>query len=383
MSSLAEMLTVIVTTSPAPSNPSTEMLEYVVGSLGLVPGLLACRILVICDGHKRFEEGVHARCASKRGIINDDLAARYALYVERVAELVAKDTRFQTCELVRLSDRHGFGWAVKEGLMLARTPSVFVVQHDYELVATFDALGLCRLLRDDDAVRYVNLLSTSTANYVKLIDGKYDIHLKTRTTDCGISLVPLLFWYDKPHLATRQHYLSLVFGVKMVRGVDGSETYLVDPELASRGKQYVVKKGDFIEGAFICVWLYACVMSLHVIGCIWKASRDLNYFTDTFGGYILHDLKSNGMAVIPNNPAHAPMTTMTPTKIVTLLFTPQEHTSKYATWILDQGSILTCHLHGRRFITTEQREQSGKTGRARRRGLLDAETEIRGADAPS
>jgi hypothetical protein len=50
--SVATKLTVIVTTSPVPSNPSTHMLQAVVESMALVPGLTSCRKLIVCDGCK-------------------------------------------------------------------------------------------------------------------------------------------------------------------------------------------------------------------------------------------------------------------------------------------------------------------------------------------
>ena len=63
------LLTVVVTTSPARCNPSLEMLETVVDSFKLVPGLEACRLIVVCDGcnvgkkHRPLARA--ARCAAR------------------------------------------------------------------------------------------------------------------------------------------------------------------------------------------------------------------------------------------------------------------------------------------------------------------------------
>ena len=48
---LVNLLTVIVTTSPVQSHPCTSMLESVLASLYLVPGLDVVQKLIICDGY--------------------------------------------------------------------------------------------------------------------------------------------------------------------------------------------------------------------------------------------------------------------------------------------------------------------------------------------
>ena len=47
---LATRLTVIVVTSPVHCHPSTELLDKVVESLGLLPQLDQCRLIVVADG---------------------------------------------------------------------------------------------------------------------------------------------------------------------------------------------------------------------------------------------------------------------------------------------------------------------------------------------
>jgi hypothetical protein len=213
--------------------------------------------------------------------------------------LVASDSRFKHTTLVKLKDRHGFGWAVKTACVMAQTPYVLVVQHDYELVSAFDATGLIHLMDTQPDVKYVNLLSKSTCNYINLVDGKYNMKLTKRVFPSGQSLIPLLFWYDKPHVACRKHYLLLVFGC----GLDGRYDFTNKME---RNRKFIVGKGDFIE--------------------------------DTFGSFILGDLKEHGMS---------------------------RHGDMYGTWILDACQIHTRHLHGRRFLSQDQKEQTGLRGRVR------------------
>ena len=62
---LSQLLTVVITTSPISTHPSTAMLEEVVGSFALVPGLRSCPTVVVFDGYKvkdqpRYRSGAAA-----------------------------------------------------------------------------------------------------------------------------------------------------------------------------------------------------------------------------------------------------------------------------------------------------------------------------------
>ena len=45
-------ISVVVTTSPVPSNPSTDLLERVLKSFDLIPGLQRAPKIIVCDGYK-------------------------------------------------------------------------------------------------------------------------------------------------------------------------------------------------------------------------------------------------------------------------------------------------------------------------------------------
>jgi hypothetical protein len=47
---LADQLTVLMTSSPVQSNPSTAMIEHVMASFSNAPGLLECPKLLVLDG---------------------------------------------------------------------------------------------------------------------------------------------------------------------------------------------------------------------------------------------------------------------------------------------------------------------------------------------
>ena len=50
--SLAREVTVVLATSYTAACPSTNLIEAVVRSFGFVPGLDACRLIVVCDGFR-------------------------------------------------------------------------------------------------------------------------------------------------------------------------------------------------------------------------------------------------------------------------------------------------------------------------------------------
>lgn len=48
----------ILTTSPTVSNPSTALLERVVDTFKLVPSLLSCHLIIVCDGIKEIPDEI-------------------------------------------------------------------------------------------------------------------------------------------------------------------------------------------------------------------------------------------------------------------------------------------------------------------------------------
>jgi hypothetical protein len=116
-----EDLTVLITTSPTPSNPSLKLLEYVIGSFSCVPGLSSCRKIIVCDGCKVRcrSSGDESASLWRAGQVTADALARYEEYKKALVERVAtaeKDDAFDNTEIVSLEERQGFGFAVKEGL---------------------------------------------------------------------------------------------------------------------------------------------------------------------------------------------------------------------------------------------------------------------------
>ncbi|KAL8403534.1 hypothetical protein RB594_008701 [Gaeumannomyces avenae] len=79
-----QLLTLVITTSPTPSAPSTELLSQVIESFrSFCPVLLACRVIVVLD---TFDH-IAPRARLKRGQVTKKGAEVYDLYKEKVKEL--------------------------------------------------------------------------------------------------------------------------------------------------------------------------------------------------------------------------------------------------------------------------------------------------------
>ena len=203
-------LTVVVTTSAVRSNPSTAMLASTLESLNLVPLLRAAPKLLVCDGCCVVDKPQH-----KAGRVTAEEKLRYYELVRRVREAAesADPGPFSGLSVLELQTRVGFGFAVRRALAEVRTRFVMVVQHDQQIVRQFDLVGVLRaMLTHPDTVKYVGLCSESTQHYAKVVRCRYGMSLERTRAYGGMPLLPLIFWFDKPHVAFTQHYRDVVFG---------------------------------------------------------------------------------------------------------------------------------------------------------------------------
>lgn len=219
-SGCSDLLTVIVTTSPVRSNPSTDLLEEVFESLRLALGTESCRKIVVFDGYI-----VHKVKCEKKGRITEDMENKYKEYILRVKNLSKSSTLFENTSFLVLEERHGFGHAVKKALNEVSTKYVMIVQHDFVFWKQVTVINLLQVLESHQEVNYVGFISASTENYATTRNHGPNQHLPL-DVECfnNIPFVKLMFWYDKIHIARTDYYKNVVFG-----------------------KYCCVRKGQFIE----------------------------------------------------------------------------------------------------------------------------------------
>ncbi|GMF72512.1 hypothetical protein BDV35DRAFT_333795 [Aspergillus flavus] len=291
-------LTVIVTTSPTPSIPSTDLISSVLQSFHRhCRDLISARVIVVFDTFDRI--GLRSRL--KKGQATPEVAANYGIYKENVKELILREyaspdaspnhvtqewqdrAEFGLNDLSNVVDlsitqtddkqvtfiepaaRLGFGLAVRSALRVCETPYVWVQQHDWALVADIPLTPLLEVMERSDAdpavpVKYVSFPSVRMLSYATQPCVVEFPALRALTGDLTrdfvppshpevtVPLTPLYFWFDKPHIASTEHYLSRVFPnrLTMRRGE------FIEDKVGQQARQQM-KEGQWHKWA---CWLY-------------------------------------------------------------------------------------------------------------------------------
>lgn len=200
-------MSVLITTSPVPSNPSTMMLEAVLNSFSRVQGLTECPIVIVCDGFK-----FSGKSTWKAGRITEDAALRYDEYLSNLEKLLDDGTLPPGTRLVILDGHNGQALAVKAGLAHVETPLVCVHQHDLEFPFDFNLSRVLDVLEDDsNNVRYVGLPLLTNLHYEAVAWQHHGVRVQTEVHN-DVHLVPVIFWYDSTHITSVRHYHTLPFG---------------------------------------------------------------------------------------------------------------------------------------------------------------------------
>lgn len=218
-----ELCSIITTSSPTPSNPSTELISETLRTLGEnVPELLGCRNIIVCDGYRTAPTSKF-RC----GVVTDERAEAYEAYLQALEQLVQSSTlpHWQHAEVLRLKDRHGFGFAVRAALELVCTPYVCIMQHDRTFMRPFALVGgLLRAMGQDERLKMVGLPTTTNdpSRYIRMAETKLGrIHvphprLESVTLSSAVCpqlrFIPLIMWHDSTHFAQTEYYRHFVFG---------------------------------------------------------------------------------------------------------------------------------------------------------------------------
>lgn len=342
---LAEDVTVLVTTSFVRSHPSTELIDIVLGSFSLVPGLDACRMVVVCDGCT--VKPALDKPQPRKGIATLEA---YEAYQEYIRTLQARFEHDDRTEVLCLPDRGGFSFAVKTGLERVRTPFVLVVQHDNTFTRAVDLEACVRILRGyPEKVKKIDLMSTTCESYATTTQGRHHLKVVPETMD-GLSLVPMVYWYDKTHICSveyyeylfnlrydREKYVAYIREKKAVGDLASGTTE--SPSVSANAEQDEAGGKNGAAGAHQQSRKYPKqdvpfedVITLALRGGL--VIKKGEFIEDCVGKKQLFDIKTFGMA--------------------------EEH-AKYGTWLLrDKGDeIAIKHVHGRKFHTTARREELG------------------------
>ncbi len=179
------MLSIVITTSPIRSHPSTQMIDKVLASLHIKD---AWQVIIVCDGYR-----VSEKHELKRGVITPIQVLNYLQYIDNLKTNSPKNYTV----LVR-ERRYGFAKNVRYGLEQCVSDYVLVVQHDFMFVEPIDFEQLVAQHFVAGEINYLTFKSNGKDNRTNYIAQDTDI-------------LPLLFLYDRNHLVRKSFYLDYIF----------------------------------------------------------------------------------------------------------------------------------------------------------------------------
>jgi hypothetical protein len=186
MPSLEEVLTIVITTSPIKSHPSTELLERTMETFVRAGTDFAyqCRKVIVCDGYRQdaadakvTKKHTNPKQAMRNGIVNQNQAENYQAFKNALKEKCAAapvDTVFQNCTVEELDSRHGYGFALRHALReCVTTPFVCVIQHDRTFMRPTPMTHVLNAMWHHPRIKYVGMSMRSNLLYRDIFLGKY------------------------------------------------------------------------------------------------------------------------------------------------------------------------------------------------------------------
>lgn len=187
---VAELITVITTTNPIPSIPSTKHIYNSQKSIFKIPAFNKCKKIIVFDGiQPTFENRV----------------ADYEQYKQNVRLLTETDPYFSNTELVICEKWEHIAGAVAKAIEHVTTPYIFVHQHDFVLVKPFDLNAVIATMERNPNVKHVKLANPGINSHWhhSVIDEK--VH--------GPTFIPLcrtFIWSDNDHVSPTKYYTDFV-----------------------------------------------------------------------------------------------------------------------------------------------------------------------------
>ncbi|KAM3548441.1 hypothetical protein MY1884_009178 [Beauveria asiatica] len=321
---VSNLLTLVVTTSPTPSAPSTGLLCGVLESFQThCNALLQCNVIVVFDTY----DCIATTPRLKKGQVTPETAERYGTYKDNVKTLfldtfakspdgptplietageaeygspnlttpvpfTISSTADGHVQFIQAQDRRlGFGLGVRSALRIVQTPYVWIHQHDWRLIYDIPVAALLGAMQastegGDDAapapIQYICLPSGRRSSYatseqVLPYPALRDVSRALTGAYAGgpgqpsVPLTPMFFWHDKPHLAATAHYLARVFSSRlaMMRGA------FIEDSVGQQARNQM-KDGQWRKWA---TWLYNpdggmtwCLRHLH--GRTWRGKEE-------------------------------------------------------------------------------------------------------------
>lgn len=186
---IADLITVVITTSPIPSHPSTDVIDETIRSVRAQPELVGVEILVAGDG---IPPALEHRA--------DD----YWHYLRRLCWAAARGHHGRLVPLLAPEWQHQ-AVTVAHALQEVRTPLVLLLEHDTPLIGDIDWDGLGKAVLSSQAhvIRLHHDHQVHPEHRYLMVDSDPE-------TVCGAPLLRTVQWSQRPHLASTDIYRELL-----------------------------------------------------------------------------------------------------------------------------------------------------------------------------
>ncbi len=173
-------LTVLVTTSPIPSHPSTAMISRVLGSVARFVGR-GYKVVIACDGCAGSEEEKR-RCEAYKSLLRRFLSDRFYEAERHV---------------------HQAG-TVRRAIEKVDTEFLLLLEHDWEIIRPVETEGILRALEKYSEVKFVRLNGRMNR------EEGWDRILDKWHREGEVPLLRTSCWSGNPHFSTTETYKNLV-----------------------------------------------------------------------------------------------------------------------------------------------------------------------------
>jgi hypothetical protein len=191
MPPMEDLLTILVTTSPIKSNPSTELLERVFDTFpnGGRTFAYKCRKVIVCDGARQRDESTtqkytNDKQAMRNGLVTSEQNENYAQFKQNLVRLCKKaaaqsdadspPSPFANTTIHELDSRHGYGFALRHALQkCVSTPYVIVIQHDRTIMRPTPIQETLHAMWNHTNIKYVGMSMRSNLMYSDIFNGQY------------------------------------------------------------------------------------------------------------------------------------------------------------------------------------------------------------------
>lgn len=187
---ISDLITVVITTSPIPSHPSTDVIDTTLASIRAQQPLANAEVLVAADG---IPPGLEHRTEA------------WWHYLRRLVWQIARDRHGRCVPLIAGEWGHQ-ALTTARALEQVTTPLVLFMEHDTPIIGEVDWDGLGKAVLSGQA----NVIRLHHETGV-LDEHRYLMVDQDPQEVCGVPLLRAAQWSQRPHLASTEFYRQLLF----------------------------------------------------------------------------------------------------------------------------------------------------------------------------